>query len=369
MPRLLSPDYGLFVFADENPGAEGGQISGRESGYLWPNGATPHSTAEFEIVGALLGICFANGITLGKDIAPLSPLLFAQMTAGWLGTDDWSVEMLMRHLEPTFPALVSGLRVLLKWDEAQNEGMKVEDVFCRTFEITVYDPLKTTYRRYSGLKSLGLELPSSSSEFDDEDSLSLGNIPTGVEHANGYTTIPLIDNGSAIEVTSSNRRAYIRRYLQFLGDKYVRELVSALRSGFQQAADGIVYRMCQASELELLICGDDAPINIDELERVATYEEYDADHPVVRMFWRVVRSLTPRQHRKLLQFVMASDRLPLGGIDSLVFVIQRNGPDSDRLPTSLTCFSRLLLPAYASEQKMRRLLVTAIENAHGFGLV
>lgn len=49
-------------------------------------------------------------------------------------------------------------------------------------------------------------------------------------------------------------------------------------------------------------------------------------------------------------------------------VVQRNGADSERLPTALTCFSRLLLPEYASEAKLRKLLLLAIENATGFGL-
>ena len=65
----------------------------------------------------------------------------------------------------------------------------------------------------------------------------------------------------------------------------------------------------------------------------------------------------------------ACDRIPLNGLKSLTFVIQRNGPDSDRLPTALTCFGRLLLPEYASKDKMKALLTTAIENAAGFGLV
>ncbi|KAJ2136720.1 hypothetical protein GGH17_001842, partial [Coemansia sp. RSA 788] len=71
----------------------------------------------------------------------------------------------------------------------------------------------------------------------------------------------------------------------------------------------------------------------------------------------------------LLAFVTASDRVPLGGYSALTFVVQRNGPDSERLPSALTCFGRLLLPAYSTDERMRDRLVTAIENAAGFGLV
>jgi ubiquitin-protein ligase E3 A len=73
--------------------------------------------------------------------------------------------------------------------------------------------------------------------------------------------------------------------------------------------------------------------------------------------------------RMLLEFVTASDRVPLKGLDTLQFVIQRNGPDTDRLPTALTCFGRLLLPEYSSSEKLQNRLITAIENARGFGLV
>ena len=50
------------------------------------------------------------------------------------------------------------------------------------------------------------------------------------------------------------------------------------------------------------------------------------------------------------------------------FVISRNGPDSDKLMTAHTCFNHLLLPDYKNKEKMRKLLLMAIEYAEGFGL-
>jgi hypothetical protein len=112
-----------------------------------------------------------------------------------------------------------------------------------------------------------------------------------------------------------------------------------------------------------------------------------------RNFWSIVHELSPQQKRQLLLFVTASDRIPVGGLKELMFVIQRNGPDSDRyaynlylflygctsltltllslyrLPTALTCFSRLLLPEYANLEKLKNRLIVSIENAKGFGLV
>lgn len=48
--------------------------------------------------------------------------------------------------------------------------------------------------------------------------------------------------------------------------------------------------------------------------------------------------------------------------------MQRAGPDSDKLPTAHTCFNALLLPEYGSRDKLRSKLLTAIQNAQGFGL-
>ena len=49
-------------------------------------------------------------------------------------------------------------------------------------------------------------------------------------------------------------------------------------------------------------------------------------------------------------------------------VLQRDGPDSQKLPTSHTCFNTLLLPSYRSKEVMADRLKLAIMNSEGFGL-
>lgn len=50
-------------------------------------------------------------------------------------------------------------------------------------------------------------------------------------------------------------------------------------------------------------------------------------------------------------------------------VVQRSGPDSDRLPTASTCFYTLLLPEYATAAKLEAKLKAAIRESEGFGLM
>ena len=86
------------------------------------------------------------------------------------------------------------------------------------------------------------------------------------------------------------------------------------------------------------------------------------------MLWKILHSLEVEEQKKFLFFVTGSDRAPATGISSINFTISRNGPDSERLMTAHTCYNYLLLPEYISEEKMRKFLITAINNSEGFGL-
>lgn len=82
----------------------------------------------------------------------------------------------------------------------------------------------------------------------------------------------------------------------------------------------------------------------------------------------MIHGLSLEERKRFLFFVTGCDRAPMGGLGQLSMRIQRASGDSDRLPTSHTCFNVLLLPEYASEEKLRKVLLTAIDNAEGFGL-
>ena len=79
--------------------------------------------------------------------------------------------------------------------------------------------------------------------------------------------------------------------------------------------------------------------------------------------------LSEDEKRKLLDFVTASERVPITGFESMNFHIVRAGGDTENLPTSSTCFGKLMLPQYVGKDKMGRKLELAIQNCRGFGVV
>lgn len=83
---------------------------------------------------------------------------------------------------------------------------------------------------------------------------------------------------------------------------------------------------------------------------------------------QVILEFSAHEKQQFLKFFTGSDRAPIGGLGSMRTVIQRDGTDSGKLPTSHTCFNTLVLPEYSSKEKLEQLLRLAILNAEGFGL-
>lgn len=278
-----------------------------ESRCVWLNRSSLESEKEFELVGILLGLAIYNGIILDVHF----PLVIYKKLQG--------EKLDLQDLMNIQPSLAKSLQELLEF-----EG-DVEDTFCYTFQV-------------------------SSSEF--------GNLQS----------VELLPNGKFISVTNSNREQFVGLYVNHLLVKSVERQFEAFSRGFHKVCGGQVLTLFRPDELELLICGCPV-IDFYELEVAATYDEgYNHTHPTIIMLWRVVNEMTVEQKKAFLMFVTGSDRVPLKGLVHLTFIVQRHGEDSDRLPTALTCFNRLLLPEYSNKEKLKERLIVAIENCKGFGL-
>lgn len=182
--------------------------------------------------------------------------------------------------------------------------------------------------------------------------------------------VDLVPDGRNIAVTLLNRTSYVERLVAWTCTESVSKQFHEFARGFSDVTHGPALALFRAEELENLICGEvSADIDLSQLQAVTLYDGgYNPEHQTIKNFWEVVVPLPVELKRKLLFFSTGSDRIPVGGLRTMRFIIQRAGPDSDRLPSASTCFNVLLLPDYGTKEKLKDRLLTAIQNCEGFGL-
>lgn len=320
--ECMDPKYGAFTIDDRTRMA-------------W---FVPGSVVEewkFELIGVLVSLAVYNGLTL--------PVTFPKALYRKLLGEP--VEELY-HIADGWPALASGLMSLLEWNEADGA---VEDVFARTYEFSV---------------------PNIGGNVTREMTKDMIQWPQNLDWKMRIV-LPeeSIDEEEAPLVTNDNRDQYVTDYIRYLTDMSVRPQYEAFERGFKSCLTDKSLSLLSPQILQSVVEGVQE-IDISELRRYTRYVGWDASHHTIRDFWSIVKRYDDRMKRKLLEFVTASDRVPVGGMRNLQFVIQRNGEgegSGSRLPTAYTCYGTLLLPEYRDKDLLRQRLAMALENAQGFG--
>jgi hypothetical protein len=84
---------------------------------------------------------------------------------------------------------------------------------------------------------------------------------------------------------------------------------------------------------------------------------------VVKQFWKVFATLSEEERSLYLKFVWGRARLPvnLEGLSRKHSIEYYRGRPRDSLPISHTCFFRIDLPDYSSEEVLRQRLLYAIQ--------
>lgn len=183
------------------------------------------------------------------------------------------------------------------------------------------------------------------------------------------STIPELSEASeASLVTNANREQYVSDYIFWLTSKSIRPQFEAFANKFFTCISTRAPNLLNVRDFKRLVEGSQ-DISVEALRIISNYDGgYTPDHPTIIDLWDTVRDFSPQQIRLLLEFVTASDRIPATGMGSVQFSVQKNGEGDERLPTSLTCYGRLLLPQYTGRAVLREKLCLAIENSKGFGV-
>lgn len=119
-----------------------------------------------------------------------------------------------------------------------------------------------------------------------------------------------------------------------------------------------------------IIMGCDT-LDFEELKKVTRYADgYTPNSQVIKWFWELMKNdFSLEEKKRFLLFMSGTDRAPVQGLSHVKMIIVRQAGDSEKLPSSSTCFNHFFLPEYGSKEKLKDKLVKAMENAEGFGLL
>ncbi|KAF4512352.1 hypothetical protein G6O67_001503 [Ophiocordyceps sinensis] len=313
--EVFNPDHGMFLYDED-------------SRYCYFNPNSFETSDQFFLVGVVMGLAIYNSTIL--DVA-LPPFTFRKLLAsapchgqGPSAHPRPTMKYTLDDLAEYKPRLARGLRQLLDYDG------DVEHTFSLDFVVDI-EKYGTTVQ------------------------------------------VPLCPGGGRKPVTNGNRREYVDLYLRHVLDAAVARQYEPFKRGFYTVCGGNAFSLFRPEEIELLIRGSDAPLDIEALRAVAEYDNWGSPTPdgteaVVGWFWETFQSAAPADQRSMLLFVTGSDRIPAMGASMLTIKISCLGEDCGRFPIARTCFNLLSLWRYGTKDRLEAMLWRAVRESEGFGL-
>uniref|UniRef100_A0A3Q2QI53 Ubiquitin-protein ligase E3A n=1 Tax=Fundulus heteroclitus TaxID=8078 RepID=A0A3Q2QI53_FUNHE len=277
---------------------------------FWFNSSSLENEAQYTLIGIVLGLAIYNNCILDVHF----PMVVYRKLLGKKGT--------FLDLSDSHPALYQSLKEVLEYTGNLEEDMML------TFQISHTD--------------------------------LFGN----------PILYDLKEKADQIPVTKENRQEFVHLYADYILNKSVESQFKAFKKGFLMVTNESPLKyLFRPEEVELLICGS-RKLDFEALEKTTEYDGgYTKDSQIIKDFWEIIHSFGDDQKRLFLQFTTGTDRAPVGGLGKLKMIIAKNGSDSDRLPTSHTCFNALLLPEYSTKERLKERLLKAITYAKGFGML
>lgn len=199
------------------------------------------------------------------------------------------------------------------------------------------------------------------------DSLALDFTVTVDQFSNKSAVVELIPNGSNTAVTDENKAEYINLRFRWIMATSNSEQLASLVQGIFSVIPQELLSVFDHQELELLICGV-PEIDIEDWRNNTVYVG-EQDERAVSWFWNTLEGFSNEQRARLLQFTTGSSRVPVQGFKALTmndgricpFAIQCVSKDECLYPRAHTCFNRIDLPKYDTENDLRVALTFVIQ--------
>jgi len=287
----------------------------------------------YEFLGRIIGKCLYEGILVDVNFAPFFLLKWALTGGTGSAPRESGYRANLNDLRDLDEGLYQGLLKLKNYDG------DVEDF---SLNFTISDTITTNYH-------------------------------TGAEKT---ITSELKPDGANIPVTNQNRLVYISYVARHRLQVQPYKQTSAFLKGLSSMIQPSWLSMFNQSELQTLLGGTSASLDISDLRRNTMYGgiyqigDDGLEHPTIELFWRVLGTFSDADQRKVLKFVTSTPRGPLLGFGSLNprFSIRDSGTDESRLPSTSTCVNLLKLPRYTNEKVLREKLLYAVNAGAGFDL-
>ena len=189
--------------------------------------------------------------------------------------------------------------------------------------------------------------------------------------------VELIPNGKNVTLTLQNRDNYLALMLHHKIHEFD-DQIAAIRRGLSDILPLHLLPIYTHLELEHVVCGD-SDFSVDLLKSMTVYEgDLSPSSFHVKMFWSMLRTLSPAEKEMFLRFTWAKTRMPSkksqfkGNTFKLQPYSLSSSGSSDGnggkqnvdllLPRSHTCFFSLQLPPYSALEIMKERFLYAFNN-------
>ncbi|CAI2381203.1 unnamed protein product [Moneuplotes crassus] len=267
--------------------------SGRDLWTINPSAKQDHHSKMYEFMGALMGMSLRSG----------QPMDFRLPSIFW------------KQLKP-------------------GEAITMEDLL--NFDAYTYQALKNIQKNRTEMTK---------QEFENQNEL------TWATQTSDGETVLLCQDGESKKVPYE----YVSKYCQAVLKARTEEAntqIYHIRKGFNRIMDLNSLNFLKCSDIEAMIRGS-LEISIEDLKSCVRYNSCDSENETIQRFWRVFATFTSVERSKFLRFVWGRSNLPspskLRGISFHIELSTRDCDPDTLLPTSQTCFFRLILPKYTSD--------------------
>ncbi|TNV74890.1 hypothetical protein FGO68_gene13970 [Halteria grandinella] len=313
---------------------------------------SPTQLEMFTCLGAMIGWSIRSTSSLNLDFPPV----FWKKILG-IEPDEWDLKQIDTYtwqIVQNFKTKYLGVKSISEQSLLASTTKPIKE--------STTQPSTSVSPQFEGVDELVSQeeqVPKSRKELEEEFEMAVDEKFTVL--LNDGTEVELCPGGKKRQVTLDNLQEYVEllvseRLTRFDTQmKYIKEGISLI------IPESVLFFMTW-QDVDMRSTGAKT-VDISTLKSITIYDTCKEDSPVVVMFWKVFATLNEDQRSKYLKFVWGRSRLPvnLDGLNRKHCIEYFKSRAKDSLPISHTCFFRIDLPDYSSEEILRKRLLYAIE--------